>query len=154
MIHTLFEATNLTGVFRFSKLPPLAIPLLVFTAGCSVADTQTMQSANQVGVVDVRVFFDERCPKYVDKWEVDVQSNPPQRVRWTAYNIYGSSRNKTVEYDIYFDPFVGPPAGIEKKDGVVTSPPIASNVPAGVSYKYTVLAEGCATGLDPLIRVY
>lgn len=145
------ESSAISKRARFSRLAPLAAALLA--AGCATADNKTAAPAQPPGIVDVKVYFDGACPKYVDKWTIDVDSKPPQRVRWTAYNLDGSSTKTKIDYDIYFDPFVGPDTGNTKQDGTVTSQPISSKVPVAVTYKYTILAEGCDTGLDPLIRV-
>lgn len=134
-------------------MPSLALALAALTVSCAVADTSNVASTAAPDIVDVKVYFEGSCPKYVDNWDITVGSKPPQRVRWTAYNLDGSSTKTDVDYDIYFDPFVGADAGNTKKDGTVTSKPVSSKVPVGVTYKYTIMATGCSEGLDPLIRV-
>ena len=104
-------------------------------------------------IVDVKIYFDGSCPKSVDRMEVDVKSNPPQKVRWTAYNADGSAPAPTVSFSIYFDPFVGATNADPNVDGVVTSKPVSAGVPINVVYKYTIVGSGCATPLDPRIRV-
>jgi hypothetical protein len=81
-----------------------------------------------------------------------VQNSPPQKVRWTAYNLDGSEQDKKVSYAIYFDPFVGPGNTDPNEDGVITSKPVSDKVPDDVNFKYSVVAPGCPV-LDPIIRV-
>jgi hypothetical protein len=121
---------------------PLAVlaPILTGTAALAQAP------------VDVKVYFDQGCPKYVDLWTVEVENNPPQRVRWTAFNITGSEQDKNATYAIYFDPFVGPGNTDPNEDGVITSKPVSDKVPDDVDFKYSVVAPGCPA-LDPIIRV-
>ncbi len=102
--------------------------------------------------VDVKVYFHEGCPKYVDLWTVEVENNPPQKVRWTAYNLTGSEPDKKATYEIFFDPFVGPGNTDPNQDGVITSKPVSDKVPDDVMFKYSVVAPGCPV-LDPIIRV-
>jgi len=109
-------------------------------------------SAWAQGIVDVKVYFYEGCPKYVDNWTVDVTKNPPQKVRWTAYDLTGSKQDKTATYEIYFDPFVGPGNTDPNQDGVILSKPVSGSVPQNVAFKYSIVAPNCAA-LDPIIRV-
>lgn len=148
-----------TGATTGAKQPPriiipsLALALAALNAGHAMAQTPSVAPTAATNIVDVKVYFEGSCPKYVDNWDITVGSTPPQKVRWTAYNLDGSSTKTDVDYDIYFDPFAGADAGNTKKDGTVTSKPISSKAPVGVTYKYTILATGCSEGLDPLIRV-
>ena len=121
-------------------------PLLAIAAMAPVGATA------QPDIVDIAVTFNGKCPVSVDKFDVDVNSKPPQRVRWTAYDQDGAPMTDVV-YDIYFDPFVGPSLADSNKDGVVTSPPVSSKVLTGVDYKYTIAGRECDTPLDPRLRV-
>ena len=128
-----------------------AIKRIITVAGiaCVAAGGSLVAQAGEF--VEVNVYFQGSCPKYVDNWDVVVGKTPPQRVRWTAWNLDGSARNKTVDYDIVFDPFVGPHP-VSKNQGIVESQPVSQKTPAGAMFKYTIDANGCAA-LDPFIRI-
>jgi hypothetical protein len=112
-----------------------------------------MISAAAVGdnFVDVKVYFDGNCPTAVDNWVPTLSKAPPERVRWIPYELDGKTVKNQADFDIHFDPFVGP-SPVERKDGTVLSPPVSGNAPVGVLYKYTVTAPAC-TPLDPYIRI-
>ena len=139
-------SVNVNGRMRLAL-----IAAALATPGC--AEVSQVAEAPGVGPPDaeVRVYFYEGCPKYVDKWTVEVDLAPPQRVKWIAYTLDGSARLKDVAYDIYFNPFVGP-ANAEKGDGIVRSLPVFHKTPTGVDYKYSIVAGSCQV-LDPFIRV-
>lgn len=119
----------------------------------SAAAFTTMLSTAHAGqnIVDVKVYFDANCPAAVDNWVPTVGKSPPERVRWTAYEQDGTTQKTDAQYDIYFDPFVGP-SPTAKSGGIVESQPVSSSAPSNVLYKYTIVAPGCAP-LDPYIRI-
>ena len=118
-----------------------------------VASTLSCGAVQAGEHVDVKVHFLEGCPKYVDLWTVDVEKKPPQKVRWTAYNLDGTELDKKADYAIYFDPFVGPGNTDPNNDGVIVSEPVSDKVPDGVVvFKYSIVSPDCPV-LDPIIRV-
>ena len=139
-------ASNVKGRLQLTVMTvALAMP------GCAEVSQVPGNPGGEPPAAEVRVYFHEGCPKYVDKWTVEVDQTPPQRVKWIAYTLDGSAREKDVSYDIYFDPFVGP-ANVEKGDGIVLSPPVFHKTPQGVDFKYSIVAGSCQA-LDPFIRV-
>ena len=98
---------------------------------------------------DVKVFFNGDCPTAVDKPFFEMTK---KKIKWTAYDNSDDPKPKPdQEFDIYFDPFVGPNPSYHK--GSVTSPNIKNGLPPGITYKYTVVGKGCDIGLDPFFRV-
>jgi hypothetical protein len=106
----------------------------------------------------VVVFDSNNCPVGVVPAEVDFDRSVRKRVVWTAVDQSGAGLDN-VEFNIWFDPFVGGKP-IEKKAGktYVASPNIETDAPAsaeGVQYKYTIISvtgPSCAP-LDPMIRL-
>ena len=69
-------------------------------------------------------------------------------------NTANDNKPVTTGYAIFFDPFRGQPMTDSNKDGVIDSSPVASDVPVGVEFKYTIVGDGCTgPALDPRIVV-
>src|SRR5512139_727886 len=105
--------------------------------------------------VDVRIeFYDNGCPKGVDKGNDDVPFDvaTTDRINWQSYD----SKGNKPEYEIFFDPFKAHP--LKSSNGKRQSPKFDNCAPK-VEYKYTIVAVGdtCTEqdkkALDPRFRL-
>ena len=113
-------------------------------------------------IVEIKTFFDDKgCPSSVNKEAPEFKASSGDRVEWRAYRGDGESAefDPTVEFAIYFDPFVdGKP--IVSRKGIARSGIINARAPQqypgrpDVFYKYTIISQGCEpVPLDPRMRV-
>jgi len=109
-------------------------------------------------VVEVKVFFEGDCPRYVDNALVAMNNGSAKKLQWVAYDIDDPNNIKTdAEYTVYFDPFKGK-TDDSNNNGVVTSKPLDNKIPGNVLFKYTILGTAAALPadcgpLDPFFRV-
>jgi hypothetical protein len=92
------------------------------------------------------------CPSYTryegvkDKWPV-LEKTSAKKMLWYIVNEQGDEQR--IAFKAYFDPFQKPEvSGV----GSAKSKNLDRNVPTGVSFKYTVVVDGCEP-LDPMIRI-
>lgn len=98
--------------------------------------------------VPVNIVFDENgCPTTIDPNTIPtVNKASNQRIAWQAVSEDGKPLG--TNYSIYFDPFKGRP--IHTNDGSERSPRFDADIPVGVQYKYTIVADDCKNKpLDP-----
>ena len=116
----------------------------------------------KAAAVEIKTFFDEKgCPSSVNREAPEFKASRGDKIEWRAYRGNGESAefDPTIEFAIYFDPFVdGRP--IVSRKGIAQSGRINANTPQQytgrpeVVYKYTILSEGCEPmPLDPRMRV-
>ena len=126
--------------------------------GCSslqAEDTPTAPEKNG-NAIEVKVFFDGECPRYVDDALVAMDKGAGKRLEWVAYDLEGKVKTDAL-YSVYFDPFKGK-TDDSNKSGVVKSKPLDRDIPKNVLFKYTILGTSpnlpadCAP-LDPFFRV-
>ena len=119
-------------------------------------DPQACEPDNKVACVNI--VFIKNCPKYVDKYELDVTKS--KLVHWQAVNTDAKPIN--VDYKIYFDPFKGGKRlETHGNKGRLISPPFDDVAPPGpvhagpaVGYEYTIVADKCpGEPLDPRFRL-
>ena len=103
--------------------------------------------------IPVKILFDGNCPVEADPTSIDMSKSGQDKVQWTAYDR-STGQPIQIGYQIFFDPFKGKSltAG---NNGVVTSQPVARDVPVNVNFKYTVYNPECTAKppLDPNIRI-
>lgn len=116
----------------------------------------------KAAAVEIKTFFDEKgCPSSVNKEAPEFEASRGDTIEWRAYRGAGEAAefDPTIEFAIYFDPFVdGRP--IVSRKGIARSGRINANTPQQypgepeVFYKYTILSEDCEpVPLDPRMLI-
>lgn len=126
--------------------------------GCSnlQAEDTMIDPRGDGSAVQVKVFFEGECPRYVDDALVAMDQGSGKQLQWVAYNLDGKAKTD-AQFSVYFDPFTGK-TDEGNKSGVVTSKPLGEDIPRNVLFKYTILGTAknlpadCAP-LDPFFRV-
>ena len=140
----------------------LATSLTLSACGQHPRWNESKAPDTKTAAVEIKTFFDEKgCPSSVNKNAPEFKASRGDKIEWRAYRGGGESAefDPTIEFAIYFDPFVdGRP--IVSRKGIAQSGKINANTPQQypdepeVFYKYTILSEGCdPVPLDPRIRV-
>lgn len=122
-------------------------------ASHSIAQSPNVTPADLANHQLVKITFDAKgCPISVDPDTFDVSKS--KKIAWQGYDASGKA--VSVDYTIYFDPFVGSPHK-SKNDGQLKSPPFYQTAPAtaaGIEYKYSIVGEKCKDKpLDPHFRL-
>lgn len=107
--------------------------------------------------IEVKVFFEGNCPRYVDNAMVAMDAKSAKKLAWVAYDSATGDPKTDAEFNVYFDPFKGKTDASNNK-GVVTSSPLDAAIPENVLFKYTILGTAqnlpadCQP-LDPFFRI-
>jgi hypothetical protein len=115
--------------------------------GCASAPKNVATTKN------VEITFNAQgCPTAVTpNTAIEISKSAGDKVKWQAVDSSGDDLG--TDFDIYFDPFKGRPLNSNRK-GRVQSPPIDSDTPVGVEFKYTIVGSEClASPLDPRIII-
>lgn len=121
------------------------LSLAIIVSGACVAQPDTDPTL-------VKILFEGDCPTSVDPSEpVSLSRVAQQRIAWQAVDK-ATGEDIEVEFDIYYNPFVGGNSNRHTKKGYIKSTPVANDVPVNVEYKYTIVARKCEQApLDPRI---
>jgi len=139
------------------------VAALGLAAGCLIgsgslhAQDPDPDTINTGSEVEIKVYFEGKCPRYVDNALAAMDEGSAKRLMWVAYDSATGQQKTDAQYSVYFDPFKGK-TDDSNKQGVVKSKKLEDNIPANVLFKYTIvgtaddLPANCEP-LDPFFRV-
>jgi hypothetical protein len=102
-------------------------------------------------IVNMKIFFEEACPKGVSDPDLLVDKKNKTQINWMAYNMDGT---EPVEQDfaIFFDPFKN--SELTSNKGELMSPKLGETQAPSATYKYTIVGDNCPEAPhDPHIRL-
>ncbi len=136
------------------RLMPAPIVALLAVVGCAAPQAQSPTPSPSADET-IKVFFQGKCPRYVNKFDLPLGVKSKKIVEWEAWKLDGSERDEDREYSVIFDPFAGKTIKATSK-GLAKSNALKDEVPKNVFFKYTIVSdedENCPP-LDPFIRIF
>ncbi len=143
---------------RAGRILPML--MLLTMVGCATPEQQDSPVVSPSAPVEdedtgpIKVFFQGKCPRFVDKFDLPIYAKSKKQVEWEAWNLNGTERDEDRKYSVIFDPFAGKTISATSK-GKAKSNALKDDVPKGVFFKYTIVSDedtNCAP-LDPFIRL-
>ncbi len=135
------------------------LPMVVLAAMVGCASPPVQEPPAQMDDDDddgpIKVFFQGKCPRFVDKFDLPVTAKSKKQVEWEAWNLNGTARDEDRKFSVIFDPFAGKTIRATSK-GKARSNALKDEVPKNVFFKYTIVSdedEKCPP-LDPFIRIF
>ena len=119
-------------LFRFGNRR--LVSALGLAAGCLIGsgslyaqdpDPDTINTGNEV---EIKVYFEGKCPRYVDNALAAMDKGSAKRLMWVAYDAANGQKKTDAEYSVYFDPFKGK-TDESNKQGVVKSKKLLAGAP-------------------------
>lgn len=143
---------NMETVGSGRRLLPNAMVALLVAVGCTAAQAET--APPPPGDETIKVFFQDKCPRYVDRFDLPLNAGGGKKVEWEAWNLEGTSKETDRKFSVIFDPFAG--KTISTNNGLAQSTPLHGDAPSGVFFKYTIVSDEDSTcaPLDPFIRIF